>query len=38
MKKHFNKNFTMSDEEEHVNNKVTVAGFVKNVLTMVRKK
>ena len=38
MKKHFNKNFTMSDEEEHVYNKVAVAGFVKNVLTMVRKK
>ena len=39
--KHFNKNLIMSEEEEHLLehlNKVTVAGFAKNLLIMMKKK
>ena len=38
MYKHFNKNLVMSEEEEHLFHKVTVAGFVKNLLIMTKKK
>ena len=37
MKKHFNKNLIIS-EEEHFFNKVTVVGFEKNLLIMMEKK
>ena len=36
--RHFNKNLIMSEEEEIYFNKVTVAGFVKNLLIMMKKK
>ena len=38
MKKHFNKNVIMSEEEEHFFNKVIVVGFVKRLLMMTMKK
>ena len=34
MNKYFNKNLIMSEEEEHLFNKVTVVEFVKNLLIM----
>ena len=37
MNKHFNKNLIMSEKEEHFN-KVTVVAFLKNLLTMMKKK
>ena len=38
MNKQFNKNLIMSEKEEHLLNKVTVVGFVKNLLIMMKKK
>ena len=38
MNQHFNKNLIMSEEESIYFNKVTVVGFVKNVLIMMMKK
>ena len=37
MKKHFNKNLIMNEEEEHFN-KVIVVGFVGNLLIKIMKK
>ena len=38
MSKYFNKNLILSEEEEHFLKKVTVVGFVKNLLIMMKKK
>ena len=38
MNKHFNKNLIMSEEEEHLFQQSNSCWFVKNLLTMMRKK
>ena len=38
MNKHFNKNLIMSERKNIYFNKVTVVGFVKNLLIMMKKK
>ena len=38
MNQYFNKNLIMSEKEEHLFQKVIVAGFVKNLLVMMKKK
>ena len=36
MNQHFNKNLIMNEEEEHLFQQVTVAGFVKSLLIMMK--
>ena len=38
MNQHINKKLNMSEEEEHLFQKVAVVGFVKNFLIMMKKK
>ena len=38
MNKHFNKNPIMSEKEAHLFQQITVVGFVKNLLTLMKKK
>ena len=37
IKKHFNKKLIISEEDEHLFNKVTVVGFEENLLIMMMK-